>query len=197
MVLEVNPAVPANTVSELVALAKEKPGKINIASSGVGSVSHLGGELFRAMTGITMVHVPYRGSPPALADTIAGQVQVMVDALPASLPHIRAGTLRALGVTTAQRSDVLPDVPSIAESVPGYEASVWIGAGVPAGTPGEIVDRLNREINAGLANAAIKAQLADGGATPIRFTPVGFGAFLAAETQKWANVIRAANIKPE
>jgi len=197
MVLEVNPAVAANTIPELVAAAKAHPGKINIASSGVGSVSHLAGELFRSMTGVDMVHVPYRGSPPALADTIAGQVQVMVDALPASLPHIRSGRLRALGVTTATRSDVLPDVPTIGESVAGYEASVWIGVGVPAGTPAEIVERLNAEINAGLKNPTIKAQLADGGATPMIASPAEFGTFLAADTDKWAKVIRAANIKPE
>jgi len=197
MVLEVNPAVAANTIPELVALAKAHPGKINIASSGVGSVSHLAGELFRSMTGVDMVHVPYRGSPPALADTIAGQVQVMVDALPASLPHIRSGRLRALGVTTATRSDVLPDVPTIGESVAGYEASVWIGVGVPAGTPAEIIERLNAGINAGLKNPTIKAQLADGGATPMIASPAEFGTFLAADTDKWAKVIRAANIKPE
>jgi tripartite-type tricarboxylate transporter receptor subunit TctC len=197
MVLEVNPAVAAKTIPELVALAKANPGKINIASSGVGSVSHLAGELFRSMTGIDMVHVPYRGSPPALADVIAGQVQVMVDALPASLPHIRSGRLRALGVTSAARSDAIPDVPAIGESVPGYEASVWIGAGVPVGTPADVIARLNREINAGLQNPTIKAQLAEGGATPKLQSAAEFGAFLTAETEKWAKVIRAAHIKAE
>jgi tripartite-type tricarboxylate transporter receptor subunit TctC len=197
MVLEVNPAVAAKTIPELVALAKANPGKINIASSGVGSVSHLAGELFRSMTGIDMVHVPYRGSPPALADVIAGQVQVMVDALPASLPHIRSGRLRALGVTSAARSDAIPDVPAIGESVPGYEASVWIGAGVPVGTPADVIARLNREINAGLQNPTIKSQLAEGGATPKLQSAAEFGAFLTAETEKWAKVIRAAHIKAE
>jgi tripartite-type tricarboxylate transporter receptor subunit TctC len=197
MVIEVNPAVAAKTIPELVALAKANPGKINIASSGVGSVSHLAGELFRSMTGIDMVHVPYRGSPPALADVIAGQVQVMVDALPASLPHIRSGRLRALGVTSAARSDAIPDVPAIGESVPGYEASVWIGAGVPVGTPADVIARLNREINAGLQNPTIKAQLAEGGATPKLQSAAEFGAFLTAETEKWAKVIRAAHIKAE
>ena len=197
MVMEVNPSVPARTIPEFIAHAKANPGKINLASSGVGSVSHLAGELFKAMTGVNMVHVPYRGSPPALTDMIGGQVQAMVDALPASLPHIRSGALRALGVTTAARSDVLPDIPTIGDSVPGYEASVWIGVGAPKDTPSAIIDRLNREINAGLANPRIKAQYAELGNAPMPFTPGEYGTFLAAETEKWAKVIRAANIKPE
>jgi tripartite-type tricarboxylate transporter receptor subunit TctC len=197
MVLEVNPGLPARTIAELVGLAKAQPGRINIASSGVGSVSHLAGELFRSMTGVSLVHVPYRGSPPALADLIAGQVQVMVDAVPASLPHIRSGTLRALGVTTATRADVLPDVPAIGESVPGYEASVWIGAGVPSGTPSEIIEKLNREINATLKDPTVRAQLAQGGASPMIMSAAGYGELLKAETDKWAKVIRAAGVKPE
>jgi tripartite-type tricarboxylate transporter receptor subunit TctC len=197
MVLEVNPSVPARTIRELIALAKATPSKINLASSGVGSVSHLAGELFKAMTGVIMTHVPYRGSPPALADLIGGQVDVMIDAVPASLPHIRSGALRALGVTTAVRSDVLPDVPTIGESVPGYEASVWIGVGAPRDTPPAIIDRLNREIAAGLADPRIKAQYAELGSAPMPFTADEYGAFVASETAKWAKVIRAANIKPE
>jgi tripartite-type tricarboxylate transporter receptor subunit TctC len=197
MVLEVNPSVPARTIPELIDYAKANPGKINLASSGVGSVSHLAGELFKAMTGITMVHVPYRGSPPALADMIGGQVQAMVDAVPASLPHIRSGALRALGVTTAARSDVLPEIPAIGESVPGYEASVWIGVGAPRDTPTAIIDRLNREINAALADPRIKSQYAELGNAPMPLSPGEYGALLAAETEKWAKVIRAANIKPQ
>jgi tripartite-type tricarboxylate transporter receptor subunit TctC len=195
MVLEVNPSVPARTIPELIAHAKANPGKINLASSGVGSVSHLAGELFKAMTGVTMVHVPYRGSPPALADMIGGQVQAMVDAVPASLAHIRAGALRALGVTTAARSHVLPDVPAVGESVAGYEASVWIGIGAPRNTPAAVIERLNREINAGLAEARIKAQYAELGNAVMPMAPDEYGALLAAETEKWAKVIRAANIK--
>jgi tripartite-type tricarboxylate transporter receptor subunit TctC len=197
MVLEINPSVPAKTIPEFIAYAKANPGKINIASSGVGSVSHLAGELFKSMTGISMAHVPYRGSPPALADLIGGQVQVMVDAVPASLPHIRAGKLRALGVTTAKRSDVLPDVPAIGESVAGYDASVWIGIGAPKDTPVAIIDRLNREVNAGLMNPRVKAQYGELGNTTMPLTPAQYGAFMAAETEKWAKVIRAANIKAE
>ena len=197
MVLEVNPSVPARIIPEFIAYAKANPDKINIASNGVGSVSHLAGELFKAMTGVRMTHVPYRGSPPALADLLGGQVQATVDAVPASLPHIRSGKLRALGVTTASRSDVLPDVPSIGESVPGYAASVWIGIGAPKDTPNAIIDQLNREVNAGLANARIKAQYAELGNTTMPLTPAEYGAFMAAETEKWARVVRAANIKME
>jgi tripartite-type tricarboxylate transporter receptor subunit TctC len=197
MLLEVNPSVPATTVAELIAYAKANPGKINLASSGIGSVSHLAGELFKSMTGVTMTHVPYRGSPPALADLIGGQVQAMFDAVPASLPHVRAGKLRALGVTMAVRAAVLPDVPSIAESVPGYDASVWIGVGAPKDTPAAIVDRLNREINAGLGDPAMRARYAELGNTPMPMTPAQYGEFVAAETRKWAEVVRAANIKAE
>jgi tripartite-type tricarboxylate transporter receptor subunit TctC len=197
MVLEVNPEVPAKTIAELVAYAKANPGKINLASSGVGSVSHLAGELFKALTGVAMTHVPYRGSPPALNDLLAGQVQAMVDAVPASLPHIRAGKLRALGVTTATRAEVLPQVPAIAESVPGYEASVWVGVGAPAGTPPEVIDKLNREIGTALADPIIKSKLAEIGTTPMPMTPAQYGAFLAAETDKWTKVVRAADIKAQ
>ena len=197
MVLEVNPSVPANTVAELIAHAKASPGKINIASSGVGSVSHLAGELFKSMTGISMTHVPYRGSPPAHVDLLGGQVQVMVDAVPASLPHIRAGKLRPLGVTTARRSDVLPGVPAIAETVPGYDASVWIGIGAPAGTSPDAIEALNREVNAALANPKIKAQYTELGNTPMPLSPAAYGAFVAAETDKWAKVVREASVKAE
>jgi tripartite-type tricarboxylate transporter receptor subunit TctC len=197
MVLEINPSLPANTVGEFIDYAKANAGKINLASNGVGSVSHLAGELFKAMTGTSMTHVPYRGSPPALADLIGGQVQAMIDAVPASLPHIRSGTLRALAVTTAVRSHVLPEVPSIAESVPGYDASVWIGIGAPKDTPAAIVERLNAEVNAGLTNPAIKARYAELGNTTMPLTPAQYGAFMAAETAKWAKVVRDANIRIE
>jgi tripartite-type tricarboxylate transporter receptor subunit TctC len=197
LVMDVNPTVPAKTVSEFIAYAKANPGKINMASAGVGGLIHLAGELFKATTGVNMLHVPYRGSPPAITDLIGNRVQVMFDALPTSLPHIRSGALRALAVTTATRSDALPEVPTVGESVPGYDAGVWVGAGVPSGTPPEIIEKLNREINAGLANPGIKAQLADLGAAPMPFTPAEFGGFVAAETEKWGKVIRAGNIKPE
>jgi tripartite-type tricarboxylate transporter receptor subunit TctC len=197
MVLEINPSLPAKTIGEFIDYAKANAGKINIASNGVGSVSHLAGELFKAMTGTSMTHVPYRGSPPALADLIGGQVQAMVDAVPASLPHIRSGALRALAVTTAVRSHVLPDVPSIGESVPGYDASVWIGIGTPKDTPGAIVERVNAEVNAGLTNPAIKARYAELGNTTMPLTPAQYGAFMAAETAKWATVVRDGNIRIE
>ena len=197
MVLEINPSLPAKTIGEFIDYAKANAGKINLASNGVGSVSHLAGELFKAMTGTSMTHVPYRGSPPALADLIGGQVQAMVDAVPASLPHIRSGKLRALAVTTAMRSHVLPDVPSIGESVPGYDASVWIGIGAPKDTPAAIVERVNAEVNAGLANPGIKTRYAELGNTTMPLTPAQYGAFMAAETAKWAKVVRDANIRIE
>jgi tripartite-type tricarboxylate transporter receptor subunit TctC len=197
MVLEINPSLPAKTIGEFIDYAKANAGKINLASNGVGSVSHLAGELFKAMTGTSMTHVPYRGSPPALADLIGGQVQAMVDAVPASLPHIRSGKLRALAVTTAVRSHVLPDVPSIGESVPGYDASVWIGIGAPKDTPPAIVERVNAEVNAGLTNPGIKARYAELGNTTMPLTPAQYGAFMAAETAKWAKVVRDANIRIE
>jgi tripartite-type tricarboxylate transporter receptor subunit TctC len=197
LVLVVNPSVPAATVPEFVAYAKANQGKINMASSGIAGGSHLAGELFKMMTGVNLVHVPYRGNGPALTDLLGGQVDVLFPTLASSIEYIRTGKLRGLAVTTAMRSKALPDLPTVGESVRGYEMSVWYGAGVPKGTPAEVIDKLNREINAGLADPKMKAQLADLGNTPLTFSPAGFGKFIAEETEKWAKVIRAANIKVE
>jgi tripartite-type tricarboxylate transporter receptor subunit TctC len=197
LVLVVNPSVPAVTVPEFVAYAKANPGKINMASSGIAGGSHLAGELFKMMTGVNLVHVPYRGNGPALTDLLGGQVDVLFPTLASSIEYIRTGKLRGLAVTTAMRSKALPDLPTVGESVRGYEMSVWYGAGVPKGTPAEVIDKLNREINAGLVDPKMKAQLADLGNTPLTFSPAGFGKFIAEETEKWAKVIRAANIKVE
>jgi tripartite-type tricarboxylate transporter receptor subunit TctC len=197
IVMEVHPSVPASTIAEFIAYAKANPGKISIASFGVGSISHVAGELFKTMTGVNMVHVPYRGDAPALADLIAGQVQVYMAPLPASLPHIRRGALRALGVATSTRSDALPKVPTISETVPGFEVSGWGGVGVRAGTPPEIVETLNREINAGLAEPAIRARLSDLSAFPMPLTPAQFATFIGVETDRWAKVIKASGIKAE
>jgi tripartite-type tricarboxylate transporter receptor subunit TctC len=197
LVLVVNPSVPATTVPEFVAYAKANPGKINMASSGIAGGSHLAGELFKMMTGVNLVHVPYRGNGPALTDLLGGQVDVLFPTLASSIEYIRTGKLRGLAVTAAMRSEALPDLPTLGESVRGYEMSVWYGAGVPKGTPAEVIDKLNREINAGLADPKMKAQLADLGNTPLTFSPAGFGKFIAEETEKWAKVIRAANIKVE
>ena len=196
-VVVVNPSVPAKTIPELIAYAKANPGKLNMASSGNGSTIHVSGELFKMMTGINMVHVPYRGGAPALTDMISGQVQVMFDNLPTSLEFIRAGKLRALAVTTASRSDVLPDLPTVADFVPGYEASAWYGVGVPRGTPDEIIDRLNREINAILADRKSKARLAELGASVIMGSPADFGKLVAEETEKWAKVVKFSGAKPD
>jgi tripartite-type tricarboxylate transporter receptor subunit TctC len=194
-VVEVNPSVPAKTVAELIAYAKANPGKINMATAGVGVSGHMAGELFKAMAGVNMVHVPYRGSTPALTDLIGGQVQIMFEPLPASIENIKAGRLRALAVTTAARSEALPDLPTVAEFVPGYEASTWYGVGVPKNTPVEIIDKLNREINAALSEPRMKAQIADLGGTPLPGSPAEFAKFIADETEKWAKVIRTANIR--
>ena len=196
-VMEVNPAVPAKTVAEFITYAKANPGKINWASSGNGTSVHLSGELFKIMTGVDLTHVPYRGAAPALTDLISGTVHVMFDNMPSSLPHIKAGTLRALAVTTAQRSGVLPDVPTVSETVPGYEASAFFGMAVPKGTPPEIIEKLNKEINAGLQNEKVKARLADLGGSLIPGTPEEFGKVVADETEKWANVIRTGNVPLE
>jgi tripartite-type tricarboxylate transporter receptor subunit TctC len=196
-VMEVNPAVPANTVAEFIAYAKANPGKINWATSGNGTSVHLSGELFKMMTGVNMTHVPYRGSAPALTDMISGQVQVMFDNMPPSLPHIRAGKLRALGVTTAQRSAALPDVPTVAETVPGYEASAFFGMAVPKGTPADVIEKLNKEINAALADPKIQARLAELGGMLIPGTPADFGKVVADETDKWAKVIKAGGVSLE
>jgi tripartite-type tricarboxylate transporter receptor subunit TctC len=193
----VNPSVPAKTVPEFIAYAKANPGKINMASPGNGTTPHVSGELFKMMAGIDMIHVPYRGGGQVMTDLIAGQVQVSFVAPVVSLEHIRTGKLRALAVTTATRLDVLPDIPTVGDFVPGYEANNWFGIGAPKSTPAEIVDRLNREINAALADPKIKAQLADLGATALSLSPADFGKLIAEETEKWGKVIRAANIKPE
>ncbi|MDI1284819.1 MAG: tripartite tricarboxylate transporter substrate binding protein [Reyranella sp.] len=195
-VMEVTPAFPARTVAEFIAYAKANPGKINFGSAGTGSVAHVSGELFKMMAGVDMQHVPYRGAPLALADLLGGQVQVMFDNLPSSIEHIRAGRLRPLGVSTVTRLELLPDVPPIGETVPGYETSAFAGIGAPASTPREIIDKLNRAVGIGLANPKLSAKILDMGGVPMPMTPAEFGAFLATETAKWAKVIRAANIKP-
>src|SRR5215475_8759985 len=196
-VMVVHPSFPAKTVPEFIAYAKANPGKINIASGGIGSASHVSGELFRMMTGVNLVHVPYRGQAPALADLLAGQVQVMFPAISSTIEYVRSGKLRALAVTTATRSDELPHIPTVTEFVPGYEASGWNGFGSPKSTPTEVIDKLNREINTALADPKIKAQLADLGATPFAGSHADFGRLIADETEKWGKVIRAANITPE
>jgi tripartite-type tricarboxylate transporter receptor subunit TctC len=194
LVMEVGPSVPAKSVPEFIAYAKANPGKVSMASGGSGSASHVGGELFKMMTGIDMVHVPYRGGAPALADLIGGQVQVMFSPLPESLATIMAGNVRALAVTTAARSEALPEVPTVGEFVPGFEASTWQGIGAPKNTSADIVDRLNKDVNAALADPKIKARLAELGSLPTPMSPPDFEQLIVAETEKWAKVIRAANI---
>jgi tripartite-type tricarboxylate transporter receptor subunit TctC len=194
LVMEVSPQVPAKTVAEFIAYAKSNPGKVTMASGGTGSASHVGGELFKLMTGIDMLHVPYRGGSPALTDLIGGQVQVMFSPLPESIGAIKAGNVRALAVATAARSEALPEVPTVADSVPGFEASTWQGIGAPRNTPPEIVERLNAEINAVLADPKIKERLAELGSVPTPMSPADFSNLIVAETAKWGKVIRAANI---
>ena len=196
-VMVVNPSVAAKSVPEFIAYAKSNPGKLNMASAGIGNGTHLVGELFKVMAGVDMVHVPYRSGGPALTDLLGGQVQVMFPTTVASIEYIRAGRLRALGVTAATRSDALPDVPTVGEFVPGYEASTWFGVCAPNATPAEIVEKLNKEVNAGLAEPMIKMRLADLGGDVLARSPADFGQLIADETEKWGNVIRAANIKPE
>jgi len=196
-VMVVHPSFPTNTVPEFIAYAKGSPGKINMASAGIGSAQHLYGELFKTMAGVDMLHVPYRGGGPALTDLFGGQVQVMFDPIATSIEHIRAGKLRALAVTTATRSELLPKVPAMGEFVPGYEATGWQGIGAPRNIPTAVIDRLNKEINAGLADPRIKARFADLGFMVFDNSPADFGKFIAAETEKWAKVIRAVNIKAE
>jgi tripartite-type tricarboxylate transporter receptor subunit TctC len=194
-VMVVNPSVPAKSVPEFIAYVKANPGRISFASSGIGSGNHLAGELFKIMAGVDMVHVPYRSAGPALTDLLGGQVQVMFPSTVSSIEYVRAGRLRALAVTTATRSETLPDLPTVGEFVPGYEASTWFGVGAPQATPAEIVEKLNKEINAGLADPKIKARLADLGGAPLALSPAKFGKLIADETEKWGKVIRVANIK--
>ena len=196
-VLVVHPLFPAKTLPEFIAYAKTNPGKINMASGGAGSAQHVYGELFKAMAGVNMQHVPYRGGGPALTDLLAGQVPVMFDTLATSIEHIRAGKLLALAVTSATRSNVLPNVPAVAEVVPGYEASGWQGIGAPRSTPVEVIDKLHKAVNAGLADPAIQARIADWGYTVFTTSPAEFADFVPTYTKKWAKVIRAANIKAE
>jgi tripartite-type tricarboxylate transporter receptor subunit TctC len=196
-VMVVNPSVPAKTVPEFIAYAKTNPGKINVESPGAGTSSHLAGELFKLMTGVDMVHIQYRGNGPALIDLLAGQVQVGFDTMPASIEYIRAGRLRALAVCTATRSHALPDLPTVSEFVPGYESSGYFGFGAPKATPAEIVDKLNKEINAGLADPKLKTQLADLGGIILGGSSADFRTLITEETEKWGKVIRAANIKAD
>ncbi len=196
-VMEVNPSFPAKTVPEFIAHTKANPGKVNMASAGNGTVSHVAGELFKMMSGTNMVHVPYRGGPPALTDLIGGQVQVMFDNVASSIEHIKAGRLRALAVTAPMRSEVLPDIPTVSEFLPGYEGSALFGLGVPKNTPAEIVDKLNNEINAALADPMIKARLAEVGGMAFARSPADFSKLIADETDKWAKVVKFSGAKPE
>jgi tripartite-type tricarboxylate transporter receptor subunit TctC len=193
----VNPSVPAKTVPEFIAYAKANPGKINMASPGIGTAPHLAGELFKTMAGLNLVHVPYRGGAPALTDLISGQVQVMFLSPAASIEYIRSGRLRALAVTSATRWEGLPDLPTVVDFLPGYEASAWFGVGAPKNTPSEIIDKLNTEINAALSDPKLKARLADLGGMVLPGSPADFGKLVIEDKEKWAKVIRAANIKPE
>ena len=196
-VMVVNPSFPAKTVPEFIAYAKANPRKISMASAGNGTPGHIAGELFMVMTGVNMMHVPYRGDPPALTDLIGGQVQVLFGSMPVSIEQIKAGKLRPLAVTTATRSEVLPDIPTVGEFVPGYEATGWQGVGAPKGTPTDIIDTLNRQINAGLADPSMKVRLADLGYSVLAGSPGEFGKLIADDTDKWAKVIKLAGIKPE
>jgi tripartite-type tricarboxylate transporter receptor subunit TctC len=197
LVLEVHPSVPVTTVPAFIAHAKANPGRITMASFGTGSTSHVAGELFKMMAGVDLLHVPYRGSGPMLIDLVGGQVQMTFDNLPASIEHIRAGKLRALAVATAMRSEALPNVPTVSDFLPGYEASAWNGVGVPANAPAEIIDKLNKEINAGLNDAKLRLRIAELGAAAFPTSPTEFAKFVADETEKWGKVVKFANMKPE
>jgi tripartite-type tricarboxylate transporter receptor subunit TctC len=197
LVMEVTPSFPAKTIPEFIAYAKANPGKINMASAGIGGPQHAAGELFKYMAGVDMVHVPYRGSTPAVTDLISGQVQVMFDVTPTALPQVKAGHTRALGVSTVGRLPALPDVPPIGDFVKGYEASAWVGVGAPKDTPVEIVAVLNKEINAALGDATIQKRLTDIGAIPLPSSPAEFAKFIADDVAKWAKVIKASGMKPE
>jgi tripartite-type tricarboxylate transporter receptor subunit TctC len=196
-VMEVTNSLPAKTVAEFIAYCKANPGKINMASSGSGTSVHLSGEMFKLMTGCDMVHVPYKGAGPALVDLIAGQVHVLFDNLPSSVGHIKAGTIRALAVTSAAREPSFPDLPTVGETVPGYEATAWFGIGMPKGTPREIIDKVNAEVNRALADPKMRDRLAELGGKPIAGTPEDFGKVIAAETEKWAPIVKASGAKVE
>ncbi len=196
-VMVANLSVPSRTVPEFIAYAKANPGKLTMASGGVGTPSHLEGELFKTMTGVDMLHVPYRGTAPSLTDLLGGQVQVTFTSMPSVIEYIRAGRLRALAVTTATRSEALPDIPTVGEFLPGYEGGIWYGLGAPKATPAEIVNKLNKEVNAALDDPKMKARLADLGGTVLPGSPADFGKHILEETEKWGKVIRAANIKAE
>ena len=197
LIMEVNPSLPAKTIPEFIAYAKANPGKINMASAGIGNTTHVAGELFQMLTGTKFTHVPYRGGAPAVTDLISGQVQVYFDGVSGSLDHVRSGRTRALGVTSAERADVLPDVPTIAEFVPGYEAGGWYGIGVPKNVPAQVIDKLNKEINASLADPKLKSRLSDVGYVTSGSSPAEFGGMIAREVEKWTKVIKFAGIKPE
>jgi tripartite-type tricarboxylate transporter receptor subunit TctC len=196
-IMAVNPSFPAKTVSEFIAYARASPGKVNMASGGNGTAGHLSGELFKMMAGVNMVHVPYRGEAPALTDMLAGHVQAMFGTMPASIEHVRAGKLRALAVTSAGRSELLPDLPTVGDFVPGYETNAWQGVGAPKNTPVEIIDRLNKEINAGLADPKIKARVADMGGAMLAGSPANFRKLIADETEKWGKVVKFSGAKPD
>jgi tripartite-type tricarboxylate transporter receptor subunit TctC len=196
-VIDVNPSIPVRTVPELIAFAKANPGKLNMGSGGLGSPQHVSGELFKMMTGVNLVHVPYRGAAPAISDLLGGQVHVMFDVLSESIGHISAGTLRPLAVTTAARAEALPDLPTVADFVPGYETSAWFGLGAPRNTPAEIIEQLNKEINAGLADPKIKARFAELGATVFVGSPIDFAKLIADETEKWGKVVKFSGAKVE
>ena len=196
-VMLVNPSVPANTVPEFITYAKTVPGKLTMASSGIGTPSHVVGELFKFVTGVNLVHLPYRGTAPALTDLLGGQVQVLFNPLTTSIEYIRAGKLRALAVTVMSRDEALPDIPTVAEFLPGFEASLWYGIAAPRNTPVEVIDKLNAEVNAALADPKLKAQIAEWGGTVLVGSPADFGKQIAEETEKWAKVIRSANIRAE
>jgi tripartite-type tricarboxylate transporter receptor subunit TctC len=191
-----NPSFPAKTIPALIDYAKANPGKINTSSPGVGSISHLAIELFKMMAGVNLVHVPFGGNAPALTALLGGQVDVSVASLPSSIESIRSGKLRGVAVTSAMRAEALPDVPALGEFVPGYEVSAWYGIGAPNGTPADVIDKINKEVNAGLADTKLNARIAEFGGTPSPLSPAEFGKFIADETEKWRNVIRAANIPP-
>jgi tripartite-type tricarboxylate transporter receptor subunit TctC len=197
LVMQVNPSVPAKTVPEFIAYANANPGKINMSSAGIGSAPHVAGEMFKMMSGVSMVHVPYRGASPSLSDLIAGQVQVTFESMPSSIGYIRAGTLRALAVTTAERSEALPAIPTVSEFVPGYEASIWYGVGVPKNTPLAIIEKLNNAIDAGLVDPKLHARIVELGGVPLRGSPGDFGTLIAKETEKWGKVVKASGARPE